>query len=97
MPSLPENVAGKSYPSYTDYVQARRSWTADIFTDSGMLAARSAIAEERTTPGPRRGKKHRDDLAMPPLLPQRKSSCIVRTVSEELLLDSSGWMYRSAF
>ena len=82
MPSLPENVAGKSYPSYTDYVQARRSRTAGIFANSGMLAARSAIAEERTAAGPRRAKNPRDDLAMPPLLPRRKSSR--RIVSEDI-------------
>ena len=40
---------GKSYRSYKDYVQARRSRTAGIFADSGMLAARLAIAEEMTT------------------------------------------------
>ena len=40
---------GKSYRSYTDYVQAKRSRTAGIFADSGMLAARLAIAEEMTT------------------------------------------------
>ena len=39
------NFEGKSYRSYTDYVQAKRSWTAGIFADSGMLAARSAIEE----------------------------------------------------
>jgi hypothetical protein len=48
-----------------------------------MLAARSAIAEERTAPGPRRAKNPRDDLTIPPLLPRRKSSCIARTVSED--------------
>ncbi len=31
---------GRLYRSYMDYVHARRSRTADIFTDSGMLAAR---------------------------------------------------------
>jgi len=31
---------GKSYRSYEDYVQARRSRTAGIFANSGMLAAR---------------------------------------------------------
>jgi hypothetical protein len=61
---------GRSYRSYTDYVQARRSWTAGIFTNSGMLAARSAIAEERTAAGPRLAKNPRDDLAIPPLLPR---------------------------
>ena len=71
------------YRSYTDYVQARRSRTAGIFADSGMLAARSAIAEERTTPDPRRAKNPWDDLAIPPLLPRRKSSRIARTVSED--------------
>ena len=60
---------GKSYRSYTDYVQARRTRIAGIFADSGMLATRSAIAEERTTPGPRRVKNPHDDLAIPPLLP----------------------------
>jgi hypothetical protein len=74
---------GRSYRLYTDYVQARRSRTAGIFANSGMLAARSAIAEERTTPGPRWAKNPCDDLAIPPLLPQRKSSCIVRTVSKD--------------
>ena len=39
---------GRSYRSYTDYVQARRSRAAGIFADSGMLAARSAITEGRT-------------------------------------------------
>ena len=71
------------YRSYTDYVQARQSRTAGIFADSGMLAARSAIAEERTAPGPRRAKNPRDDLTIPPLLPRQKSSCIARTVSED--------------
>ena len=51
--------------------------------DSGMLAARLAIAEERTAPGPRRAKNPRDDLAIPPLLPRRKSSHIARTVSRD--------------
>ena len=74
---------GRSYRSYTDYVQARRSRTAGIFADSGMLAARSAIAEERTAPGPRRVKNPRDDLEIPLLLPQRKSSRIARTVSKD--------------
>jgi hypothetical protein len=74
---------GRSYWSYTDYVQARQSLTAGIFADSGMLAARSAIAEERTAPGPRRAKNPRDDLVIPPLLPQRKSSRIARTVSKD--------------
>ncbi len=73
----------RSYRSYTDYVQARQSRTAGIFTDYGMLAARSAIAEERTAPVPRRAKNPRDDLAIPPLLPRRKSSCIARTVSND--------------
>jgi hypothetical protein len=94
---------GKSYRSYIDYVQARRQAMSDpgIFADSDMLAARSAIAEERTAPGPRRAKNPRDDLAIPPLLPQRKSSHIARTVSEDynkgIDLASSGRMYRSAF
>ena len=74
---------GRSYRSYTDYVQARQSRTAGIFTNSGMLAVRSAIAEERTAPGPRRVKNPRDDLAIPPLLPRRKSIRIARTVSED--------------
>jgi hypothetical protein len=91
----------RSYRSYTDNVQARRSRTAGIFANSGMLVARSAIAEERTAPGPRRAKNPRDDLAIPPLLPQRKSSHIARTVSEDynkgIDLASSGQMYRSAF
>jgi len=73
---------GKSYPSYEDYVQAKRSQTAGIFTNSGMLAARLAIAEEMTASGPRRAKNPRDDLAMPPLLPRQKSSRIARSVSE---------------
>ena len=64
------NFEGKSYRSYTDYVHARRCWTAGIFADSGMLAARSAIVEKRTAPGPRRAKNPRDDLAIPPLLPR---------------------------
>jgi hypothetical protein len=91
----------RSYRSYTDNVQARRSRTAGIFANSGMLAARSAIAEERTAPGPRRAKNPRDDLAILPLLPQRKSSHIARTVSKDynkgIDLASSGRMYRSAF
>ena len=74
---------GKSYRLYKDYVQAKQSRTAGIFADSGMLAARIAITEERTAPGPRRAKNPHDDLAMPPLLPQRKSSRIARTVSED--------------
>ena len=71
---------GKMYHSYEDYMEAKRSRTAGIFANSGMLAARLAIAEEMTAPGPRRAKNHRDDVAMPPLLPRRKSSR--RTVSE---------------
>jgi hypothetical protein len=74
---------GKLYHSYEDYVQAKQSRTAGIFANSGMLAARLAIADEMTAPGPRRAKNPRDDLTMPPLLPQRKSSCIARTVSED--------------
>ena len=74
---------GKSYRLYEDYVQARRSWTAGIFANSGMLAARLAIAEEMTAPGPLRVKNPCDDLAMPPLLPRRKSSRIARSVSED--------------
>jgi hypothetical protein len=73
---------GKSYRSYTDYVQAKRSRTAGIFADSGMLAARSAITEERTAPGPRQAKNPHNDLAIPPLLPRQKSSRIARTVSD---------------
>jgi hypothetical protein len=49
-----------------------------------MLAARLAIAEEMTAPGPRRAKNPRDDVAMPPLLPRRKSSH--RTVSKGINL-----------
>ena len=60
---------GSSYSLYTDYVQARQSRTAGISAKFGMLAARSAIAEERTAPGPRRAKNPRVDLAIPPLLP----------------------------
>jgi hypothetical protein len=60
---------GKTYHSYEDYVEAKRSRTAGIFADSGMLAARLAIAEEMTAPGPRRTKNPRDDLAILPLLP----------------------------
>ncbi len=71
---------GKSYRLYEDYVQAKRSRTAGIFAD--MLAARLAIAEEMTAPGPLRAKNPRDDLTIPPLLPRRKSSHIARTVSE---------------
>ena len=71
---------GKMYHSYEDYVKAKRRRTAGIFANSGMLAARLAIAEEMTAPGPRRAKNPRDDVAMPPLLPRRKSSR--RTVSE---------------
>jgi hypothetical protein len=48
-----------------------------------MLAARLAIAEEMTAPGPRRTKNPRDVLALPPLLPRRKSCRIARTVSED--------------
>jgi hypothetical protein len=77
------NFEGKSYRSYTDYLQARQSRTAGIFTNSGMLAARSAIVEEMTAPGPRRAKNPRDVLAIPPLLPRRKSSRIARTVSKD--------------
>jgi hypothetical protein len=77
------NFEGKSYHSYKDYVQARQSRTAGIFADSGMLADRLAIAEEMTVPGPLRAKNPRNDLAIPPLLPQRKSSRIARTVSED--------------
>ena len=77
------NFEGKSYRSYEDYVQAKRSRTAGIFANSGMLAARLAIAEEMTVPGPRRAKNPSDDLAIPPLLPRRKSSRIARTVSED--------------
>jgi hypothetical protein len=71
---------GKMYHSYEDYVEAKRSRTAGIFANSGMLAARLAIAEEMTAPGPRRAKNPCNDVAMPPLLPLRKSSR--RTVSE---------------
>ena len=74
---------GRLYRLYMDYVHARQSWATGIFTNSGMLAGRSAIVEGRTTPGPRRAKVPRDDLAIPPLLPQRKSSRIARTVSED--------------
>ena len=41
---------------YMDHVHARQSQTADIFANSGMLAARSAITEGRIAPGPRRVK-----------------------------------------
>ena len=64
-------------------MKAGRTWTADIFANSGRLAARSAIAEDRTAPGPRRAKNPRDDLAIPPLLPRQKASRIARTVSED--------------
>ena len=77
------NFEGKSYPSYEDYVNARQSRTAGIFANSGMLAARSAIVEEKTAPGTLQAKNPRDDLAIPPLLPQRKSSRIARTVSKD--------------
>jgi hypothetical protein len=77
------NFEGKSYRSYEYYVQAKRSRTAGIFANSGMLAARLAITEEMTIPGPRRAKNPSDDLAIPPLLPRRKSSRIARTVSED--------------
>ncbi len=30
---------GRSYRSYTDYVQARQSWTAGIFANSGIIAS----------------------------------------------------------
>jgi hypothetical protein len=76
------NFEGKSYPSYTDYVHARQSRTAGIFANSGMLATRSAIAEERTAAGPLRAKNPHDDLAIPPLLPRQKSSHVARTVSK---------------
>ena len=91
---------GRSYWSYTDNVQARRSRTAGIFTNSGMLAARSAIAEERTTAGPRRAKNPRDDLVIPPLLPQQfalPEKSAKTTTKALILLNSSGRMYRSAF
>jgi hypothetical protein len=39
---------GKMYHSYEDYVKAKRRRTAGIFANSGMLAARLAIAEEMT-------------------------------------------------
>ena len=39
--------------------------------------------EGRTTPGPMRAKVPRDDLAIPLLLPRRKSSRIARTVSKD--------------
>jgi hypothetical protein len=71
---------GKTYRSYEDYVEAKRSRTAGIFADSGMLAARLAIAKEMTAPGPRRVKNPHGDVAIPPLLPRRKSSG--RIVSE---------------
>jgi hypothetical protein len=74
---------GRLYRLYTDYVHARQSWATGIFTNSGMLAARSAIAEGRTALGPRRAKVPHDDLAIPPLLPQQKSSRIARTVSKD--------------
>ena len=74
---------GKSYPSHMDYVLAKQSRTADIFANSGMLAARSAMAEGRTAPGPRRAKVPHNDQVMPPLLPQQKSSCIARIVSKD--------------
>ena len=63
---------GKSYRSYIDYVQARHQAMSDpgIFADSDMLAARSAIMEERTAPGPRRAKNPRNNLEIPPLLPR---------------------------
>ena len=77
------NFEGKLYRSYTDYVHTRQSRAADIFAGSGMLAAKSAIVEGRTAPGPRRVKVPRDDLAIPLLLPRRKSSRIARTVSED--------------
>ena len=86
---------GKSYRSYTDYVQAKRSRTAGIFADSGMLAARLAIAEEMTTPGPLRAK----DLAIPPpLLPDESLVALPgQSAKASILLNSSGRMYRSAF
>jgi hypothetical protein len=89
---------GKMYHSYEDYVEAKRSRTAGIFADSGMLAARLAIAEEMTAPGPLRAKNPHDDLAIQPLLPQRKSSRIARTVSEGIdLAEFVRRMYHSAF
>jgi hypothetical protein len=91
---LDRDGEGRSYRSYTDYVQARRSWTAGIFVDSGMLAARSAITEERTAPGPRRAKIPCNDLVIPPLLPRRKSSRIARTVSGDYdkVIDLAGFV-----
>ncbi len=59
-----------------------------------MLAARSAIAEERTAPGPRWAKNPRNDLAIPPLLPRQKSSHIARTVSGDydIVIDLAGFV-----
>ena len=76
-------LEGRSYCSYTDYVHARQSRAAGIFADSCMLAARSAIAEGRTAPSPRRAKVSRDDLAMTPLQPWQNLSCIARTFSKD--------------
>ena len=66
------NFEGKLYRSYTDYVQAKRSRTDSIFAVSG-------IGEDR--PWPKAGEG--DDLAIPPLLPRRKSSRIARKVRED--------------
>ena len=90
---------GKTYHSYKDYVEAKRSRTAGIFADSGMLAARLAIAEEMTTPGPLRAKNPRDDLAIPPpLLPDESLVALPgQSAKASILLNSSGRMYRSAF
>ena len=53
-----------------EFIFEGRSYQSKMDAISGMLAARSAITEERTTPGPRHAKNPRDDLAIPPLLPQ---------------------------
>ena len=94
------NFEGKLYRSYTDYVQAKRSRTDGIFAVSGMLAARSAIAEERTVPGPRRAKgmiwqyrrccPNESQVALP-----GKSE--KTTTMASILLNSSGRINRSAF
>jgi hypothetical protein len=76
-------LKSKSYLSYMDYVLARQSRNTNIFANSGMLAARPAITEGRTAPGPRQAKVPRNDRAMPPLLPQQKLSSIARIVSKD--------------
>jgi len=94
---------GRSYWSYTDYVQARRSRTAGIFANSGMLAARSAIAERRGPPLVQGGRRipamiwryrrcspNESQVALP-------GKSAKTTTKALILLNLSGRMYRSAF